>query len=810
MNKFKLSSSVLTGVLVAALAIFAFILRVSFSFSQIFKGDWIKYSSADAYYQMRLVDNLAYNYPSASSFDPYLLFPGGSGIAESNMFVNVLASVSSLFGLVTPSQHTVDVVGVFAPPVLAALTVVVVFFIGKELFGKWGGVFSAALLAIIPGEFLSRTKLGFTDYHCLEVFITSFFILFVIMALKAANKNNLRFENLWKIDWVSLRKPGIYSLIAGISLGLFGLTWSGAPMFTFIIFVFLFIQFLIDHMKKKPTEYLSIIGTVTFFIAFLVVLPGTVSIIIPASSLVGAIACIALGVVSRFMAVRNMKPVYYPVAVIIMAVAGFGLFYLILPNIVTAMLERFSIFTPSGTQLTTIEMQPLISSTYGNAFAVVWSNYNTTFFVAFISMLALLYFVIKQGTAEKTLFFVWSVIILISNLGQRRFGYYFSVNIALLTGFLSWLVIDYARTHIFTEKVKQAIEKAKKVKRKATRRQQSNPRVAPYSVMSLVIIVVFFTGYFWSIEPAIDAAKRSPYAPSDAWCSVLDWMRENTPEPFGDPDAYYDLVRSDKYLPYSTILSTYGNTSNRTDYYTNLDVYYPYPETAYGVLSWWDYGYWIARIAHRIPNANPSQDPRAIRDVAAFFTAQDEATANKVREKLDTEYVVIDYETAYVNPITTSGKFWAIITWGGMPVADFFDMYLMMVNPDDETQLIQRPLFYPEYYRSMAVRMYNFDCQAVTPANVWVISYQEQRDTKSGAIYKIIVDAKQFATYEEAEEFVSSQEEGNYRIASMNPMIPCTPLEALEDYEVVHVSEQGQLFTSGNLTSEVKVFQYTK
>ncbi|MBN2077154.1 MAG: oligosaccharyl transferase, archaeosortase A system-associated [Dehalococcoidales bacterium] len=807
MNKLKLPSSVLTSILVAVIAAIAFIIRTVLSYSQIFKGDWIKYSSADAYYQMRLADNLAANFPSGSNFDPYLLFPGGSNIAQTHLFNNLIATVSSIFGIVTPSQRAIDIVGVFTPPVLAALTVVIVYFIGRELIGKWGGVFSAVLLAILPGEFLSRTKLGFTDYHCFEVFLTSLLILFVILALKAARTNDLRFFQFRQLDWISIRKPLIYGLLAGITLGMFGLTWSGAPMFAFILFVFLLVQFIIDHLKSRSTEYLSIVGTITFFVGFLVVLPGNVSTIIPASSLIGSISCIALGVLSWFMVKKSWKSIYYPVTAIVAGAAGFGLFYLVSPNIVRSMLGSFSVFRPAGAQLTTIEMQPLISASYGNAFAIVWNNYNTTFFIAIISMLLLLYYCYKQGSFEKTLFLVWGIIILILNLGQRRFGYYYSVNIALLTGYFTWLVIDYARAHIFTEKVKQAIARAKDVKRKAVRKQQGNPLIAPYFVMAMVIIVVFFTGYFWSIEPAIAASKQVPYAPSDAWCSVLDWMRENTPEPFDDPDEYYALVQSDTYIPYSSILSRYPDTTNTTGYYKELDVYYPYPDTAYGVLSWWDYGYWITRMAHRLPTANPGQDQRAIKDMAAFFTAQDEETANKVIEKVDGEYIIIDYETAYVNPSNASGKFWAVITWGGMQVADFFDMYLLP-NPEDETRPYYQVLYYPEYFGSMAVRMYNFDCQAADPV-AWVIDYEQVQDDL-GNILKLVTEAKQFTNYEEAEEYMASMESGNYRIVSNNPMVSCIPLEELDNYELVHASEQGLQLTSGNLTPQVKIFQYTK
>ena len=194
--------------------------------------------------------------------------------------------------------------------------------------------------------------------------------------------------------------------------------------------------------------------------------------------------------------------------------------------------------------------------------------------------------------------------------------------------------------------------------------------------------------------------------------------------------------------------------------------------------------------------------------MAAFFTAQDEETADKVIEKVDGRYIIIDYETAYVNPSNASGKFWAVITWGGMQVTDFFDMYLV-TNPEDQTQLIQRPLFYPEYFQSMAVRMYNFNCQAANSTSIWVIGY-EQRQDEAGNVFKLITEATQYTSYDEASEFISAQETGNYRIVSNDPMAPCISLEALDSYELVHASEQGLQLTSGNLTPQVKVFQYTK
>lgn len=809
MNKLKISPALLSWIIVGVMAIVAFLLRVCFSYSLVFKGDWIKYASADAYYHMRLVDITANNFPRTPAFDPYMIFPGGDSISGVHMFVRVMAGIASLFGLVEPSQRAIDIVGVFTPPVLAALTVIVVFFLGKELFGRWGGVLSALLLAIIPGEFFSRTKLSFTDYHCLETFLTALFILFAVMALKAAKKNGLAFSHLLKRDWAVVKKPLILSLIAGLVFAMYALTWKGAPMFIFIFFIFVMVQFIIDHLKKRDNDYLAITGIVIFLLPLVILLPTTAGVITNASLAVAILSFIVAGALSWFIRTRQMKPIYFPASLVVLAGTGFGIFFLLFGSVARSMLKTFEIFMPSGAQLTTIEMQPLISTNYGNALSIAWNNYNVTFFFAIIAMLVLVYFLFRKESYERTLLLVWSIVMLIANLAQRRFGYYYGVNVALLVGFLSWLVIDFARSRILSEKIIKAAARAKELKKKVLRRRNEQTSLTvPYAVMSIVVVVVLFSGYYWSIETTLSAAKTIPYAPTDAWCSVLDWVRENTPDPFEGQDAYYKLEKSKQYRSYSTILNSYPNETSNPDYYRNLDAAYPYPETAYGILAWWDYGYWISRIAHRLPNANPGQDSRAIKDVAAFFTAQDEETALEVAGRLHTGYVLIDYETAYVHPGTAGGKFWAVITWSGQKVEDFYDLYLVNTGQEENPWVI-RPLYYPEYYRSMAVRMYNFDCQAVTPASILVIAWEERKDDSGNAL-KEVTKLDQFSSYEEAEAYIASQETGNYRIIGHDPLIPCTPIEALEHFKLEHGSEQGLSLGSDNATPEVKLFKYVE
>ena len=73
----KLSPELIAGIILALFFGIALFLRVYLPYNQVFSGEWIKFTSVDAYYQMRLVDNLVHNFPQLTNFDPYLLYPFG-------------------------------------------------------------------------------------------------------------------------------------------------------------------------------------------------------------------------------------------------------------------------------------------------------------------------------------------------------------------------------------------------------------------------------------------------------------------------------------------------------------------------------------------------------------------------------------------------------------------------------------------------------------------------------------------------------------------------------------------------------------
>src|SRR4030042_768053 len=156
MNRTAFKSKLIAGIIVAIFFGVALYIRVALPYDKVFVGDWIKFTGVDAYYFMRIVDNLVHNFPHLITFDPYSIYPGGSGISNLQFWPYLISGVAWLFGFGSPSQHTVDVVGVYFPAVLGALTTIPVYFIGKTLFNRWAGVIAAGLVGIYPGELVGR------------------------------------------------------------------------------------------------------------------------------------------------------------------------------------------------------------------------------------------------------------------------------------------------------------------------------------------------------------------------------------------------------------------------------------------------------------------------------------------------------------------------------------------------------------------------------------------------------------------------------------------------------------------------------
>ncbi len=914
--KIKYSPKLIIGLLIAIFFGIALFIRIYYPYDQVFVGDWIKYTGNDAYYQMRLVDNMAQNFPHITAFDPYLIYPGGATYGGIHFFNYLLAFVIWIFTLGSPTPHAVDMISVYFPVVLAGLTIIPAYFMGKALFNRWAGVIAAGMVAVLPGEFVGRSLLGGTDQHIAETLFTTVTAMFVIFAIRAGWQSQLTWSNIVKRNWKVLIKPLLYSLLAGIFLGIYLVTWAGALLFVFIIAVYFVVQFIIDHLKGQSTFYLGFTGFFIFLPALLIFLPAGGYSFQYVALVIALLLAPVLAAISSVIAWRKLKTYVYPATIVVIAAVLLLILNFAKPDLLDTMLAQFSIFNPGGpTGTTTIEMQPFLAPTGEATTQVAWGNFTTSFFlikqwpipgIAMIAVFFLVWFftrqqgdanqrlslrianlivlalaivllfswsitdstallvltalaalaffvtlvllTIKQDRDEKHLlfFFVWTLVILVATLTQRRFAYYLVVNIALLSSYLCWQFIrqvtywrrnpqvpmtlaeQYKRSRlvgivggIIAFGVSFAItgtqyffipvfilgylsilygfwawvrlkgkndymmlwafifpigipvlafsaDESVKVKAKHKTIEKTNPWLYRFNIATLIILV-FLAVFYPNYEKSKVVASAASYAPPDAWEETVRWMKDNTPEPLGADDAYYGLYDSS----------------------------YVYPDSAYGVTAWWDYGYWITRTAHRIPSVNPSQSPEPIKKVANLFLSQDDEQARNIIRQLDSSYIILD-ETM----VTT--KLWAVATWAGKAQSDYILTYYYPI--EGKLQAVQ--VFDLNYYELLCVRLYNFDGKASTSEKPLVLTYEEKY--QSGTKYRQITNAEEFDSYFTALDYVNNPENANSKmvIVGSTPYTNPIPIEAVTYYEPVFGSTNTVPTTTNSTTPEVKVFRY--
>src|SRR5262245_13110087 len=232
--------------LLALIVVAAFLTRTMFLWRAVFTGEGVNYQDSDAWYHMRLIDNLVPNFPHRATIDPYLGTPAPV-IPVPLLFDLFVGAVAVIVGLGAPSPATIEQVGALTPPVLGALTTVPIYFIGTRLFDRRTGLLAAALLAIVPGQLLARSLLGFTDHHVAEAFLTSLTILAAVVTLQTS----------------TLRTRLIGAALTGLALSAYLMAWSGGAMLVFVLCAWGVAQYVLDDIRESGESKGTLAGSLS-------------------------------------------------------------------------------------------------------------------------------------------------------------------------------------------------------------------------------------------------------------------------------------------------------------------------------------------------------------------------------------------------------------------------------------------------------------------------------------------------------------------------------------------------------------------
>ncbi|KQC14847.1 MAG: hypothetical protein APR56_02980 [Methanosaeta sp. SDB] len=581
-----------------------------------------------------------------------------------------------------------------------------------------------------------------------------------------------------------MKKPLLYSLFAGLFLGLYIDAWAAGHLFIGVLLVYIIIQSIVDHLRGKNLEYLAIAGTVTFFITLLLILPfvrldngfGSTrySMLQPTMLILGTAFLLLLSFCSGMLAQRGMDRRYFPLIAVGLIVLGFGVLMVVAPQLTGSIMGGLSIFQPrTGGSATVSEASPIFER------YAVQRNFPglipllSPFWLTLLALpLILLRYYRDDRRNAEMLIVVWTLMMLALTFAQNRFAYYYVVNVAFLSGYLGSVLLEKTR---FLEVEDAIVRMAKKSSKERLDQNLLLTNVAAVVILSMVFV---YPAMFGTVQGAYIGSFHSEYhagSMQSDWYNSVAWLQDNTPDPGMDIYTIYEQpLEGEKFS---------------------------YPDSAYGIMSWWDYGHWIETIGHRIPNANPFQQGIGSKETgkpgsSPFFLAQNEAEAEAVLAGLDenrspyssTRYVITDVEMAM-------GKFHAIAAWSNVPPGVY------QFNHWQDGQSIM--LYTSDYFKTMVARLHFFDGTEAEVQEAWTVAL---RSDGQGGIS--VEPQKRSSNYQELLDSANESLERGYAaalIVSQSPVMTPVPLEALGHYRLVHES-QSSVTTSGQ--KYVKIFEH--
>ncbi|MDS0475740.1 oligosaccharyl transferase, archaeosortase A system-associated [Natrinema sp. 1APR25-10V2] len=626
----------------------------------------------DSWYHWRTINWTAENYPHTMPYEVWTGFPTGTYVGQfGTLYDQLIVTAAMIVGLGDPSQQTLYAVALLSIPVMAALTAVPVFYAGRRLGGTLGGLVAVVVLALAKGQFLARSTVGQLDHHTGEVLFMAVAVLAMMVAVTVGEREKPIYELVAAKDWPALRTPAIYSALAGVALTLYLWIWPAGVLLVGIFGVYFAIQLTLDYVRGVSPDHIAFVGAVSMGVtalltALLIEQTGirvtSFSFLQPLTALLVGVGCVFMAWLARAWNDRDLERRYYPAAIVGIAAAGLLVMWVALPSLYSTFVgnltSRLIPLNPSTGTLTIVEAQPP-----DDFFNRVFQEFGSAFYamLAGLAFLAIRPLFGRKFRAEHTLVIVWALFLISMAATQVRFMYYLLLAVAIVSAaFVAELV------QLFNLDLERSLTSLRELE--------------TYQVIVIVLVVLLI---FAPLLPPLASATAwqqgkatGPQSDSITWEGSNAWLAANTPA----PGNYGGADNADQ-------LDYYGT-------YTPGDGDYDYPEGAYGVMSWWDYGHLITTQAERIPHSNPFQ--QNARSSAAFFTAESEERGELIMEGIaagqpvagrstdelrqavsDNEsdepikYVMIDYAMA-------GGKFGAITQWTGPGYGHY-------VTPEDYT-----------------------------------------------------------------------------------------------------------------------------
>ncbi|MEF8855996.1 MAG: oligosaccharyl transferase, archaeosortase A system-associated [Haloplanus sp.] len=798
----------------------------------------VYFSGNDAWYHLREIEYTVRNWPFTMPFDPWTNFPYGTSAGQfGTLYDQLVATAALVVGLGSPSSELIAKTLLVAPAVFGALVAIPVYVIGERLAGRIAGLFGAVVLLLMPGQFLQRGLVGFADHNIAEPLFQTIAVFALMVAVAVAVREKPVWELVLDRDVDALRRPLLWSGVAGVAVALYMWVWPPGVLLVGIFGAYLVYQLTSDYVTGGSPEPVAFVGVVSMVVTAVLMLgqldtttfsPVDFSLIQPFLALAVATGAAFMAGLARVFDDYDINRGYYPVAVVGLIAVGVGVVAVVLPGLfgtIQSNILRFIGFSAGAATRTISEAQPYLSQTtlqrnamtasgrimadYGftlftGVAAVIWlvakplvrdgETERIGYAVGGLALLGLLFLVPAPFRAVGDAFGVVSELVGVALVALLLFGAVLQTNydaedllLVVWAAFITSAAFTQIRFHYYLAPV-VAIANAYLVGEILTYLDLDISSVETllddiegYQVLAVLAAAMLIITPVLLVPMNVRSTGNPQFDQSDtAW----EAAQQNGPGAVTEWDGSLQWMASNTPRP-----GTLGGADNEMAYYGSYGRTddYDYPAGAYGVQSWWDYGHWITVRGERVPNANPFQ--QGATDAANFLLAPNESAAQDALGERDTEaggtrYVMVDWQM--VNP---SSKFGAPVVFYDESTITRSDFYgpVYASNLRGNFQLRTQ-----RYYDSLMVRLYAYHGSSMTPQPVVVDWEQRRVQTQAGETITVRTGPedgsmiRQFNNLSAAQSFV--EEDGTAQIGGIGHF-PSERVPALEHYRLVKVSE---------------------
>jgi dolichyl-diphosphooligosaccharide---protein glycosyltransferase len=354
----------------------------------------LRLNEFDPYYQYELTNHMVtngllspYTENSGAGWVNYQQwYPGGLNMGSSLPSLPMTTAI--LYNVVTALGGTIDLMSFCAlmAPLLGALSVVVMYFVGKDMGGKSVGLLAALILALMP-SFIQRSSLGFFDTETVGVLAL---LTFIFLFMRAIDQHR------------SFRSMVIYSVGSALAMAYFSAGWGAAYFLIGLAAVFVFVLVIIRRYSQRLLFAYSITFGLGFFIATMVPFLSphylTTAIVLPVAG-VFVLLCIAELLRHNISAVSKTT---IAIAFLVILVGGFVAIWQL--GDITQVAGKFlSVLDPFARS-----SQPLIESVAEHRITA-WGSIYYELGIGILFFLVGMYFTLKNPTNRNVFLLIFGL-----------------------------------------------------------------------------------------------------------------------------------------------------------------------------------------------------------------------------------------------------------------------------------------------------------------------------------------------------------------------------------------------------------------